>query len=196
MQQIEFTPSDRAQLATWLESPSFAGNAMSIAELEGFLFALVCAPEPVSEELWLQSALPQQQLAELDEAHLFALMALHNDVSNRVFESGYQISQVIPFADEAHDNLRADAMLHLWSLGVAKGLAFYIEPLVSADGLTEQLREALVMTLGHLCFFSDLENPAEQAGFVIPVLDDFAAGFAALIETVALESGLFNDESW
>lgn len=195
MNSAEYTTSERAQLATWLEDPSRAANTMSIAELEGFLFALVCAPEPIPEQEWLAEVL-KQGVENLEENELFALMALHNDVSNRVFETGYKVTDVIPIADDPAANFSADSMLHLWSLGFAKGLAFFIEPVLSAPNLADELREALVMTLGHLCFFSDLENPAEHAETVLPTLNDFTLGFAALIETVVLDAGLAGEDDW
>ena len=192
---IKFTAQDKSALAAWLETGEFASSAMPIIQLEGYLFALVCAPLPIEEDSWVVEVLGDD-VTELAEDKLFALMAYHNAISDKVFESGYRVSDYIDVAVVAGDNLSQSSDLHLWSAGFSLGIAHYIEKIVTAEKLSEELSEALAMTLGYLCFFANLENDASLSEAVIDALDDFSEGFASLIEASVINAEIADDNGF
>lgn len=188
----EFTQQEYDILAQWLASSELANKAMPMTQLEGYLFALICAPTPISEEVWIDKALGGQ-LANLSDDKLFALMAFHNAVSDIVFEQGYRVSTRVTLEEESEKNLSQNAELHLWALGFSQGIAHYIETIVTSQQLNEELHEALAMTLGYLCFFADLSHSKTDCSTVLPLLDDFSEGFAALIEACVIDADLVDD---
>jgi uncharacterized protein YecA (UPF0149 family) len=189
---IEFTPQDKSALANWLSEGEYANSAMSMDQLEGFLFALVCAPLPISEEVWVDQALAGD-ISMLAEDKLFALMAFHNVISEQVFEKGYRLSESIAFDKKAQNNLTNDAPLHHWAVGFSQGIQHYIEPIIDAKQLSSDINEALAMTLGYLSFFANLDNDKTLCEDVMVLLDDFTQGFAGLIEASFLDAGLAQD---
>ena len=188
----EFTQREYDILAQWLASSELANKAMPMTQLEGYLFALICAPTPISEEVWIDKALGGQ-LASLSDDKLFALMGFHNAVSDIVFEQGYRVSTRVTLEEESEKNLSQNAELHLWALGFSQGIAHYIETIVTSQQLNEGLHEALAMTLGYLCFFADLSHSKTDCSKVLPLLDDFSEGFAALIEACVIDADLVDD---
>lgn len=190
---IEFTQADRQGLATWLASGDMVDHAMRLPQLEGYLFALVTAPAPIIEDVWVTEALgSKSELLEDDK--LFALMAFHNDVSDHVFEKGYTLPSRINVLQSSSANLAENSDLHLWALGFTQGIKHYIEPIVSANNLNGELSEALAMTLGYLCFFADLNNDASLCDDVISLLEPFAEGYAELIEACVLDAELIEED--
>ena len=196
MIDLAFTNEQREQLTNWLAAQQSLG-VMGINELEGYLFALVAAPSPISEETWLQQALANNT-HELAEDKLFALMALHNDVSERVYSDGYAVSKVINITQPAQDNLALGAPLQLWSQGFCRGAALFIENLLSEqqNPSYHDLYEAFSTTLAYLSFFANPQNDPTAADDVLTVLDGFAEGFASLVEALALATGQFTDDDW
>ena len=190
---IEFTQADRQGLATWLASGDMVDHAMQLPQLEGYLFALVAAPAPIIEDVWVTEALgSKSELLEDDK--LFALMAFHNDVSDHVFEKGYILPSRVNVLQPSSANLAENSDLHLWALGFTQGIKHYIEPIVSANNLNGELSEALAMTLGYLCFFADLNNDAPLCDDVISLLEPFAEGYAELIEACVLDAELIEED--
>lgn len=190
---IEFTQIDKHALASWLASSEMAPYAMPLSQLEGYLFALIAAPTPIIEDIWVSEALGSKS-EQLADDKLFALMAFHNDVSDHVFEKGYALSSRISMMQPSAANLSKDSELHLWALGFTQGIKHYIEPIVSANNLNGELSEALAMTLGYLCFFADLNNDASLCDDVISLLEAFAEGYAELIEACVLDAGLIEED--
>jgi yecA family protein len=190
---IEFNQADKLALANWLASDAMNKAAMPLAQLEGFLFALVAAPSPIIEDVWVSQALGEKS-AELADDKLFALMAFHNDVSEQVFEYRYNLPSRIEIVSPNSANLASNSELHLWAHGFALGIAHYIEPIVSSTQLNPELSEALGMALGYLCFFADLSNDANLCGDVLELITSFAEGYAELIEACVLDAGLVVDE--
>lgn len=196
MTELVFDSTQRNQLAQWLGAQSAAG-VMSIHELEGYLFALVAAPAPINEDVWVEQALAGNTQA-LAEDVLFALMALHNDVSERVYSDGYAISKVIEIATPALENLKLGTPLQQWSQGFCRGAALFIENLLSEQRNPdyEELYQAFSTTLAYLSYFANPDNEPSAAEEVIAVVDGFAQGFASLVETLALATGQIADDDW
>lgn len=190
---IEFTKEDKIALASWLESDENKAHAMPIAQLEGFLFALIAAPSPIVEDVWVKQALGEKS-EHLADDKLFALMAFHNDVSDEVFEKGYDLASRIQILSPSKANLTNTAELHFWAHGFALGINHYIEPIVTSESLNTELQEAIAMTLGYLCFFADLANDASLSDDVLELVQPFAQGFSELIEACVLDAGLVVEE--
>ncbi|WP_105253605.1 UPF0149 family protein [Pseudoalteromonas sp. T1lg75] len=191
-------------LTSLREYLSAADNAMPLAQVQGYLFALVCAPAPIEEEVWLREVLGGDALA-CDETVLFALMGLHQKVSEQVYESGFKLTENIQVAQRWQDNLLADADLHQWAKGFVLGVNYYLEPLLSAPSCPEQCKEMLAQAVTVLGLFADAEQfsahaassgQGEQAfnDALVDMMADFSLGFAELIELTAVQSGLFDDE--
>ncbi|WP_105188043.1 UPF0149 family protein [Pseudoalteromonas sp. T1lg48] len=195
----------REQLLTPLrEYLDEARGAMPLAQVQGYLFALICAPAPIEEEVWLQEVLGESAV-DCDESVLFALMSLHQQISEQVYESGFKLTDNIRVAQRWQDNLVADADLHLWAKGFVLGVNYYLEPLLSASSCSEQCKEMLAQAVTVLGLFADAEQfnthaansgQGEQAfnDSLIDMMADFSLGFAELIELAAVQSGLFDDE--
>ena len=88
------------------------------------------------------------------------------------------------------------------------GAQGYVNKLLSAPQLADELKEALASALQSLGFFtletSEIAALAADNGLSegqlcqqqYEVMNAFAAGFAELIEVVAVNSQLYNDEGW
>ena len=88
------------------------------------------------------------------------------------------------------------------------GAQGYVNKLLSAPQLADELKEALATALQSLGFFtleaSEIAALATDNGLSegqlcqqqYEVMNEFAAGFAELIEVVAVNSQLYNDEGW
>ncbi|WP_105214935.1 UPF0149 family protein [Pseudoalteromonas sp. T1lg22] len=181
-----------------------AGNAMPLAQVQGYLFALICAPAPIEEEQWLQEVLGGHA-ADCDESVLFALMSLHQDISEQVYETGFKLTSNVAVAQRWQDNLAADAELHQWAQGFVLGVSYYLEPLLSAPSCPEESKDMLAQAVTVLGLFADAEQFSihaansgqdEQAfnDALVDMMADFSLGFAELIELTAVQSGLFDDE--
>lgn len=192
---IAFSSQDKEHLARWLTEGEFAEKAMPIQQLEGYVFALVCAPSPIIEEVWVAQVLGGDVTALADDK-LFALMAFHNEISECVFDKGYCVSSRICVHQSADKNLSEKADIHLWSAGFALGVQHYKDAIINSDKLSDELHEALAMTLNYLCFFANLRNDKDHCAGVVDLLDDFSAGFASLIEACVIDAGLVEDEGF
>ncbi len=196
MLNIEFTDQQRAELARFLdETPS----AMSLAQLEGYLFALVCAPTPSSVDEWVKAALGSE-LSTLSDDHLFLLMNFHNQVSDAVYETGYRFD-----VSEVTLPISVSSPAAQWSLGFKIGVAGYVPKLLNALVEQPELLEALTMSVEFLGFFATegLDKTSEQDAQIQTALDavkssfdGFALGFAELIEVCALQSGMVAQDDW
>lgn len=181
-------------------------DAASLDYVCGYLFALVCAPEPVEFETWMQDLIPSQ-VEEVDEALLFNLVNLHGALSEQIYETGFDLHKHLSLDVTQADYAAEDAPVVQWSSGFAQGVSYYIDNLASAEQVDDAHRDALLQAATVLSLFSDQDALRAQARandlptteFALVIWDmmgDFAVGFAELIEQVALQSGLYNDEHW
>ena len=182
-------------------------GAMSLAQAKGYVFALVCAPAPVEPELWLAEVLGPEA-HNTDESVLFALMNLHHEISEQVYDTGFNLQQSVTIHPAWQDNLASDSPLSQWASGFELGAAHYLPSLLNAPAVDMQSKEMLSHAALVLGVFAKQANFLEMAKTngqneqqfhdnVIDMMGDFALGFAELIELTAVQSGLFDDdESW
>jgi len=205
LQELNLTAKELNLLADWLSSDETPEKAMTLSGVEGFLFALICAPAPVEDEVWLNEIL-MGDTSSLSDDKLFALMALYNSLSTEIFETGFKFSKSLLLADNHQDNFSFQSNLHHWCNGFARGVG-YAGELLNCENIDIELRSAFAMAISCLCFFANEENAEQQAQEQNIALDtlshqmfdmmpDFATGFAELVEAMAVSSGLFNDEDW
>ncbi len=192
------------QFADWLSGVETPTNTMSLYEVEGYLFALICAPEPVENEVWIREVF-SGDISHISDDRLFDLMAFYNHIAHQVFDIGYQIPKALVVTQDVQHNFIPDSYLHLWSVGFVKGICTYHEKLqVATQG---EVNIAFNMAIQYLSYFSDIAlasqlSKIEQVDLaqlnikVFSLMNDFAVGFAELVEMAALESGLYVDEGW
>lgn len=203
MMQPTLTATQKAQLTEFLQQ---LPQAMDLAQLEGYLFALICAPAPSEPSEWINTALGEQ-VAQADDSVLFALMALHNDLSDAIFSHGFRFAQHYQLQPHWQDNFLPSSQLAKWSSGFLIGIESYYHTLQAAKALPKSSKAALQQAVYSLGFFANEENlqlqrqetgqPAAQlCETFYQLIGDFSLGFAELIECVAMQSGLYNDEGW
>ncbi len=182
------------------------GNAdtMPFAKVQGYLFALVCAPSPIDEEYWLAEVLGEEA-AQTDDSVLFALMNLHHHVSEQVYETGFNLQKSVYLHADWKANLAIDSPISLWASGFNLGVGLYIDTLLNAELIEVDTKEMLtqaVLVLGLFSSESDFveiakANAQSEQDFhdnVLDMMGDFSLGFADLIEISAVQSGLFDEE--
>lgn len=206
MQQLHLTPDEKQALAAWLASPELAGKAMSFAQLEGYLFALICAPAPLEMDVWVKQVVGED-ISALSEDQLFALMALHNEMSEQVFETGFVLPSYLKTLTGQciEDQIQGDGQL--WCLGFALGAVDYVSDILKSGQLDEELSESFTLAFNCLSVLAQPDQitaNAKQLSMpddvyltnMISLMPDFALGFAELVEMAALQSGLFDQDGW
>jgi len=205
LQELNLTPIELNLLADWLNGDKTSSKAMNLPCVEGFLFALICAPTPVEDEVWLNEVLAGD-LSSLSDDKLFALMALYNHLSTDIFETGFQFPKSLALDYDVAVNFTHDSALHNWSKGFARGID-YAGDLLGCENIDIELRSAFAMAISCLSYFANESNAQEQAQEqnthletmshqMFEMMPDFATGFAEIVEAMAVSSGLFNDEGW
>ena len=189
-----YTKEQQTQLEDFLTATD-DDRAMSLMMAQGYLFALICGPSPLEVEQWLEEIVPDR--APFDEQIVFAFMALYHDISEAVFNDSY----TLPIG--THYDY---STIQQWSMGFLHGVNSYFQLLLDASRVPKELKEALQMSTEQLSFFSlefqQIEtyckaNKLVVTAFITQQLElanEFAPGYAQLIEAVAVESGLFDDE--
>lgn len=193
MQVPQFTQAHAQQLNSFLQTQS---QAMSLTQSEGYLFGVICSPEPLEVEQWLGHILPNTDNT-LDEEIVFLFMALYHKISEQVFEVGYTLPAIFN-----HD------YCNQWCRGFFTASQSYTQKLLVAEQLEQQYKDTIESAHATLSFFAldeltitqiAVQNNMSEAQLFkqqYELMGDFALGFAELIEIVALNSGLYNEEGW
>lgn len=171
-------------------------EAMTLTQSQGYLFGVICSPDPLDVHEWLAYILPNTA-NDLDEEILFLFMALYHEISERVFETGYKLPQ--EYNAKYCQN---------WCEGFLQASKSYTQKLLTSDILPGEYKEAFESAQATLSFFSledkTITQIAQQNNIdkhtlcqqQYELMGDFALGFAELVEIVALNSGLYTDEGW
>lgn len=193
MQLPQFTELHAKQLSTFLDTQP---HAMTLQQSQGYLYGVICSPDPLDVHEWLEVILPNVG-SNLDEEMLFLFMALYHQISEQVFESGYKLPA-------NYDK----EFCNQWSKGFLTASTSYTQKLLAAPQLDAQYKEALEAAHATLSFFALDEHVINEIASQnaldelqlcqqqYELMGDFALGFAELIEIVALNSGLYTDEDW
>ncbi|ALO43576.1 UPF0149 family protein [Pseudoalteromonas phenolica] len=191
MLEFSFTEQHKALLTDYLSSTE---QALPYAVCEGYLFAIICSPAGIEMEQWLTIVSGGDE--QIAEEHVFALMALHHDISERVFSGQFQL----PYTS------MAVAELQQWSQGFLAGIEHFYAGLVNSEVLNDELKQALISSTEQLGFFSldqsqiaaycDANN-VELNSFCQQqheIANEFAVAYVQLVENAAVESGLYEEE--
>ena len=150
-------PSQKQLLTEFLASPERPEGTLTYHAVQGFLFAVACAPELIKPSEWLPAIFDDQeaQYASMEEAQsvLQALMALYNDVNAQVFEGHVALPDDIPLETPALENVGNTTALGQWSKGFFWGHDWLVElwDQYTPGELDEELGSSLMI----LSFFYD-----------------------------------------
>jgi uncharacterized protein len=140
-QDRPLTDAEIETLETVLEAID-PDDSMAVEELDGFLAALACCPEPVPREEWLPMVLgcsPRAQRAlggEGDDAVLLRLIERHRaSVASMLYE-GEGFSPVLAYDEDGV------AWGNAWAIGFARGMALRPDAWAALDD-DEALADAL-----------------------------------------------------
>jgi uncharacterized protein len=149
-------------LLIFLEQPARPAGTLTYHELQGFLFAVVSAPELVRPSEWLPLIFNEHPAgyATLVEANaiLGQVMTLYNDINADVLEERVVLPGDCRLRPQVLDNLEDSAPLARWSRGFLVGHE-WLEELWNVE-LSGDLDEELAAVLMTLSFFSS-RNLAE-----------------------------------
>ena len=144
-------------LSPFLVSAQRPEGTLKYHEVEGFLFAIACAPELVKPKEWLPLIFNEKEAdyASTEEAQavLQTLMDLYNVINMQVFTEEVALPDDISLKSPALINVGEGAALGQWSSGFLKGHDWLVElwDHYTPDKLDEDLGSSLMI----LSFFSD-----------------------------------------
>lgn len=171
--------SDIPALKAFLRGPRCPGDAMSYHAMQGFLFAVTAAPEMVMPSEFLPLVWGEQEPEFADPAEARAvfggLMALYNEVSAGISDSGASLPRDCPLLDDPIANFEPEAPVSQWSRGFIAGHSWLEEcwqdPLVedSDDEILE-----FVVTLGFFQSRRLAESLLKEGSLAATNLDDVA----------------------
>ena len=175
-------------LTRFLSSTDRPEGTLGYYELQGFLFAIACAPELIRPSEWLPLVFNDQDAvyADMEEARsiLQSLMDLYNLINTQIFTADVHLPDDITIQKLALDNIGEAALLGQWSRGFFMGHNWLIE--LWDHYIPDALDKELVSSLIVLSFFSNRQlaeayykEIAETSG---KALNEFAAGMLAMFE--------------
>ena len=188
MYNIEFSDEQQQAVLGYFAERDIA---IDLPFLQGFLFATCVDPNGIEVEQWLKTLTKDDQA--LDEAIAVALMALHHEISEQVYESGFQL----PW--HATSPLQQK---HSWCEGFLMAATPFYQQLM-ASPLNDELKQALQVSTEQLGLFSldEAQLQAYCAQVKQPLAEfiqeqselaaEFAPAYAELVEVAAVNSGLF-----
>ena len=143
-------------LQAFLGHPSRPPGTLTSRELQGFLFAVVTAPELIRPSEWLPLVFNEEQpgFSTAEEANtvLGAIMGLYNDVNAAVLDERVVLPADCEVFPRALDNLDDSSPLARWSRGFLIGHE-WLEDLWNVN-LPADLDEEVGSVLMTLSFFS------------------------------------------
>jgi len=191
--------ADPERLKAFLEDPARPPGTLRYHELQGFLFAIACAPDLVRPSEWMPEIFggAEAEYASLEEANVIlgALMALYNEVNSAVFAGSPALPAGCAFRPDILANLDDDAPVSEWARGFTHGHQWLDASW--DDGVPENLEEEFGAVIMTLSFFasrrfaerllaetgkSDLEAFATTIRRILP---DAMESYALLGRTIA-----------
>lgn len=112
-------------LADFLASPDRPDEALSYHGLQGFFFALACAPKMVQPSEWLPMVLGELNSTYFDgpeaRANVERIMRLYNQIVQQTLDGEVALPADCQFREDALANLEQDAPISQWSRGFLRG---------------------------------------------------------------------------
>ena len=183
-------------LQAFLEQPARPADTLTYHELQGFLFAVVSAPELIRPSEWLPLIFNEQEAGysttEEANAILGQIMTLYNDINAAILEERVVLPGDCQPCPRVLDNLEDSAPLARWSRGFLIGHE-WLEELWDVE-LPGDLDEELGAVLMTLSFFSSRslakafhhETAAKTAS-----LEEFAESILRLVPDALAEYAHF-----
>lgn len=166
----DLSPADEAWLRQFLsDAHARAPDTLEFAELYGFLFAIVSAPDLVLPSEWIPAIFDTDAPVFADEAEgvrfHHVIMALYNQLNRDVLDATVRLPACVDVREPAEANFDKDAPLAQWSSGFAQGHD-WLEEAWEVD-LPQEVDEELGACLSALLFFIDpkfAEGLVEESG--------------------------------
>jgi yecA family protein len=166
----DLSPADEAWLRQFLANVrTRAPETLGFAELHGFLFAIVSAPDLVLPSEWVPAIFDSDAPVFADEAEgvrfHHVIMALYNQLNRDVLDATVRLPACVDVRQPAEANFSKDAPLMHWSRGFAQGHD-WLEEAWEVD-LPQEVDDDLGACLSALMFFIDPEFAAallEESG--------------------------------
>jgi yecA family protein len=166
----DLSPADEAWLRQFLaDACARAPDTLEFAELYGFLFAIVSAPDLVLPSEWIPAIFDTDAPVFADEAEgvrfHHVIMALYNQLNRDVLDGTVRLPSCVDVRQPAEANFDKDAPLAQWSSGFAQGHD-WLEEAWEVD-LPQEVDEELGACLSALLFFIDpkfAEGLVEESG--------------------------------
>lgn len=147
--------SQRA-LRSFVERKGRPDDALSYAELQGFLFAVACAPEMVPPSEWHPIIFgeegPEFETVEQAQSVLGELTSLYNKINAAALDRSPALPVECAFRDPILSNFEDNAPLGQWARGFVQGHLWLEE--MWDDLVPEELKDELASASLVLSFFS------------------------------------------
>lgn len=189
-------PKLRAVLKDFMNRPDPPEGTLSYREMQGFLFAVSCAPEMVMPSEWLPRIFageePPFKSSKEAEAVIGGLMALYNEINHSVLEAGVRLPADCAFRDDLLANFEPGAPVADWCEGFRLGHLWLEESW--DDLLPEALENEFSASLLTLTFFTSpalAEAALEEMAVPGKTLEDSARTFRSLFpDALAVYAGM------
>lgn len=209
MQQpsMNLSARQREQLGAFLQDPARPGGTLNLRRLQGLLFALAAAPEPVAPSQWLPLVFGgdsgvDEVFGDAAEAEgvIHALIALYNEVAAAVAAGEPTLPQDCQPLQPPVANFEPGTPLSDWSTGVELG-----QQLLSGQWLAllpPELEDEYDACMMALTFFADDDelrqmaaeearesgkSVEELAQLIVRMLPDVINGYALLGRSIGAE---------
>ena len=124
-QPPKLSAREAAALTGFLNHKDRPKGTLSFHELQGFLFAIACAPELIGPSEWLPLISNEEDMryADLHEAQriLGLIMVLYNQINASVIERSDAMPSGLAFLADTSANLDEQAPVSQWSRGFIQG---------------------------------------------------------------------------
>ena len=150
-------------------------GTLTFAEVPGFLFAVVCAPETVPPSEWLAEILGEDPTFD-DARHadrvLGALMAWYNEINSGVLERRPRLPEGYSFRYDVLENFDPGSPMAAWCRGFFRGHVWLAE--VWEEYLFEEIEEEAFACVFGLSLFYSRERAQEAAEDESRTLEELA----------------------
>jgi len=197
METIEpLSPAEREELTAFFNRPDRPEYALDMGELQGFLFAVCCAPVLVFPSEWIPVVFgdeePGFQDAEEAERILNGLMKLYNHINYGILEGRPELPPDCALREDPMANLEPDAPIAAWCEGFGLGHTWLHEAweIVPEGEIGDGLGSCLTvltffrsrdMAEGYMeVFLTEEQELEEVAGSLCRLFPDAMVSYAAI----------------
>jgi len=200
----KLSDQQQQQLSSWLLDKA-PNNTLSLNAVKGYLFAIICSPDPIDVSDWLP-VIFNEQVDDVPDEITLILAQLYNWISDQIFDTGYALPNTVEFSEMIDANFLSGHPLHEWSLGFACGVNFYSQGLIENMDIQSEIAETFSLAVMAMTYFADAEiaqeivaqqeesNLSHFSPIMFQMINDLVGDFAQIVEHAALSTGLYDDE--